>query len=150
MKITDIFYPSLIKMNLNASSKEEVINELAELIDENGFLFDKDHYIKEVIKREALGSTGVGMGVAIPHGKSRFVKEACVAFGKSQKGINFGSSDGSLAHLIFLIAVPEDTDNQHLKILATLSRMLIHQEFREDLLQTNSLEEVMQVINSHK
>ena len=150
MKITEILHPNLIKMTLNASSKEEVIKELADLLEENGFLLNKDEYINEVFHREALGSTGVGMGGAIPHGKSTAVKEASVAFGKSIPGVNFGSADHSLAHLIFLIAVPENSDQQHLKILATLSRMLIHQEFRERLFRAKTVEEVLRAIESRK
>ncbi|HHW13187.1 MAG TPA: PTS transporter subunit EIIA [Firmicutes bacterium] len=146
MKVGDLLNSQLINLELKATSKEEAINELAALMAAGGYLHDVDEYIAAVMEREAIGSTGVGMGVAIPHGKSKAVREACVAFGKSEPGVDFSGPDGP-AHLIFLIAVPENADNQHLKILANLSRMLIHEEVRSKLKQATSHEEVLNALN---
>lgn len=142
MEIGDLLRPELITLELKAAAKAEVIRELAALMAAAGFLDDVEAYIAAVMEREAIGSTGVGMGVAIPHGKVKAVRAACVAFGKSTPGVDFGGPDGP-AHLIFLIAVPENADNHHLKILAKLSRMLIHEEVRAKLAQATSEEEVL-------
>ena len=148
MKVGDLLHSQLINLELKATSKTEAIGELAALMAAGGFLNDVQEYIAAVMEREAIGSTGVGMGVAIPHGKSKAVCEACVAFGKSVPGVDFNGPDGP-AHLIFLIAVPENADNHHLKILAKLSRMLIHEEVRTQLEQATSKEEVLNALNSH-
>ena len=147
MKVGDLLQPQLINLELKATSKAEAIGELASLMANAGFLDDAQAYIGAVMEREAVGSTGVGMGVAIPHGKSKAVLEACVAFGKSESGVDFNGPDGP-AHLIFLIAVPENADNHHLKILAKLSRMLIHEEVRTQLKQATSSVEVLNTLNS--
>lgn len=135
-------------MNLRASTKDEVIRELAGVLDRAGKLNSLEEYIVAVYEREALGSTGVGMGVAIPHGKSAAVREPAVAFGKSVGGVDFQSIDGTPAHLIFMIAVPASADNQHLRILANLSRMLIHEDFRKGLMEAGSPEDVFLAIQA--
>ena len=148
MEVSDLLHPQLINLEIKATAKAEAINELAALMAANGYLYDQEKYIAAVMQREALGSTGVGMGVAIPHGKTEAVRKACVAFGKSEPGVDFQGPDGP-AHLIFLIAVPENADNQHLKILATLSRMLIHEEVRNQLKRATSTEEVLHALSRH-
>ncbi len=145
MKAIDLLHPELIKMPMTAATKKDAIYELADLMTVNGYLNNQGEYLAEVFKRETLGSTGVGMGIAIPHGKSKAVKEACVAFGYSEQGIDFQASDGP-AHLIFLIAVPENANNQHLKILAQLSRRLMHQKVRDKLEQATTAQEVLQAL----
>lgn len=148
--ITDLLQVELIKLNLKSESKEDAIAELSTLMDQNGFLSNRELYFQAVIERESLGSTGLGMGIAIPHGKSDAVKKTCVALGKSKQGIDFKGADGSLAHLIFLIAVPNSAaDNDHLKILAQLSRMLMHQDFREALCQADSEQAILEIIRNH-
>ncbi|MEW6106860.1 MAG: fructose PTS transporter subunit IIA [Bacillota bacterium] len=148
MRIQDLLSTDLICMNLRASTKDEVIRELAGVLDRAGKLNSLEEYIVAVYEREALGSTGVGMGVAIPHGKSAAVREPAVAFGKSVGGVDFQSIDGTPAHLIFMIAVPASADNQHLRILAILSRMLIHEDFRKGLMEAGSPEDVFLAIQA--
>lgn len=148
MRIQDLLSTDLICMNLRASTKDEVIRELAGVLDRAGKLNSLEEYIAAVYEREALGSTGVGLGVAIPHGKSAAVREPAVAFGKSAEGVDFQSVDGTPAHLVFMIAVPDSADNEHLRILATLSRMLIHEEFRKALMEAGSPEEILRVIQA--
>lgn len=145
----DLLHPELIKIPMTASTKKDAIRELADLMAANGYLNNQDEYLMEVYKREALGSTGVGMSIAIPHGKSKAVNEPCVAYGYSEPGIDFQASDGP-AHLIFLIAVPEKADNQHLKILAQLSRRLMHQEVREELRKAATAQEVLQALGERE
>lgn len=148
--ITDLMQKELITLNLKSDSKEAAIIELSTLMEQGGFLNNRDLYLQAVMERENMGSTGLGMGIAIPHGKSDAVKRACVAFGKSKQGIDFKGADGSLAHLLFLIAVPKSAAaNDHLKILAQLSRMLMHEDFREALYQTDSEQGIIDIIHQY-
>lgn len=138
---------NLIELNLESNNRIEVIEYMADLINKNGRLSEKEKYIKEVLAREELSSTGVGFGVGIPHGKSDAVKIPTVAFGRSKEGIEWNSLDGELVHMVFLLAVPEEAaSNQHLKILAALSRKLMSDEFRKLLLDTEDKEAVMNVL----
>lgn len=138
---------NLIELNLESNNRIEVIEYMADLINKNGRLNEKEKYIKEVLKREELSSTGVGFGVGIPHGKSDAVKIPTVAFGRSKEGIEWNSLDGEPVHMVFLLAVPEEAaSNQHLKILAALSRKLMSDEFRKLLLDTEDKEAIMKVL----
>src|SRR5699024_4849458 len=89
---------------------------------------------KAVLKREKEGTTGIGMGVAIPHGKSKTVQQPTLVFGKSKGGIEYDSLDGNPVYLMFLIAVPENSSDEHLKILSHLSRKLMREEIRNQLM----------------
>jgi len=146
MNITEILNVNLIKLELNSKTKEDVITEMATILDENGKLLDKNIYIKAVKDREKEFSTGIGMGIAIPHGKSSGVKEAALVFGRSANGIDYQSMDDELAHLFFLIAVPEESSDEHLKILSQLSRKLMHKDLRESLMKATSPEEVITLL----
>ena len=146
MNITEILSVSLIKLELTSKTKEDVINEMAKMLDEDGKLLDKDKYIKAVKDREKEFSTGIGMGIAIPHGKSSGVKEASLVFGRSTGGIDYQSMDDELAHVFFLIAVPEESSDEHLKILSQISRKLMHKELRASLMKASSAEEIITLL----
>ena len=146
MNITEILSANLIKLKLTSKTKEDVINEMASILDENGKLIDKDKYIKAVKDREKEFSTGIGMGIAIPHGKSSGVKEASLVFGRSVDGIDYQSMDDELAHIFFLIAVPEESSDEHLKILSQLSRKLMHKDLRESLMKATSAGQVITLL----
>lgn len=147
MDISEVLKPQLMNFELKAREKREAIEELARLMYEEGYIADMDTYIKAVMDREETYSTGIGMGVGIPHGKSSAVKQAVVAFGRSKEGIEFESMDGKPVFLIFLIAVPEDSNNEHLNILSMLSRSLMHEEVRNALLSAKTPEEVLKAFN---
>ena len=147
MNITELLNVNLIKLELNSKSKEEVITEMAKMLDENGKLLDTEKYIKAVLGREKEFSTGIGMGIAIPHGKSSGVKEPALVFGRSTGGIDYQSMDDKPAHLFFLIAVPEESSNEHLKILSQISRKLMHKELRDSLMNANSPEEIITLLD---
>jgi PTS system nitrogen regulatory IIA component len=147
MNITELLSVNLIKMELNSKTKEDVIIEMATMLDENGKLLDKNKYIKAVTDREKEFSTGIGMGIAIPHGKSSGVKEAALVFGRSVDGIDYQSMDDELAHIFFLIAVPEESSNEHLKILSQISRKLMHKELRDSLMNANTPEEIITLLD---
>ncbi|KHF29275.1 PTS system mannose-specific EIIBCA component [Anoxybacillus sp. BCO1] len=113
-------------MYIEGTTKDEIMAEMIEMIDRAGMLFDKEEYKESLYRREKEGSTGIGFGIAIPHGKSTAVRQTCVAFGVKRNGVDWDSLDGEKAKLIFMIAVPEEhAGNEHLKILQLLSRKLI-------------------------
>ncbi|WP_432666878.1 fructose PTS transporter subunit IIA [Wukongibacter baidiensis] len=144
-KIIDI---NLIDLNLNCISIEEVIEAMAELMDRCGRLNDKEAYIKAVMERERLSSTGIGFGIGIPHGKSNAVKVPSLALGRIKQGIEWQSLDGEPVNIVFLIAVPQESSNQHLKILASLSRKLMDKGFIKQLKETDDEELLINVIES--
>ena len=146
MNITELLSVNTIKLELTSKTKDDVIKEMANILDEDGKLLDKDKYIKAVTDREKEFSTGIGMGIAIPHGKSSGVKEASLVFGRSSDGIDYKSMDDELAHIFFLIAVPEESSDEHLKILAQISRKLMHKQLRESLMKASSPEEVIALL----
>ena len=115
--------------------KEEVIRELVELLVRAGSIKEKDSHklVQILMKRESLGSTGIGQGVAIPHGKSDCVTKLVAAFGVSPTGVNFDSLDGEPVTLFFLLVAPEDSAGPHLKALARISRLLKDKHFRDSL-----------------
>lgn len=146
MNITEIMSKDLIKLELEANNKQDAIRELAEIIDKTGNLNNKEEYIHAVLEREKVFSTGIGMGIAIPHGKTNAVKKPTLAFGRSLKGIDYESMDGTPAKLFFLIAVPEDSNDEHLRLLAQISRKLMHEELRQSLLSASTAEEILKLL----
>ncbi len=147
MNITELISKEQICMDIKSNTKEDAILELVEALDKSGNLCDKKVYLCDVLKREGEISTGIGNEIAIPHGKSKGVKKASLAFGVSKKGIDFQSYDEKLVHLIFLIAVPENSNDLHLRVLSQLSRKLMHEEFREKLKNANTSDEVLLILN---
>lgn len=145
MATKDMFSKDRVSFNLKATSKDEAINELIQILYEDGKIIDKEKFRQAVLKREEEFSTGIGMGIAIPHGKSNAVKEASIAFGRSNKGVDYESMDDKPAHLFFLIAVPEESSDVHLKALSEISRKLMHTETRENLFKVESFEEFIKV-----
>ena len=124
-----------VSTDLKSQQKEGVIQELVALLVKTGCVKDKDvqKLTQILLKRESLGSTGIGQGVAIPHGKSDCVTKLVGAFGVSRAGINFESLDGEPVHLFFLLVAPEDSAGPHLKALARISRLLKDKHFRDSL-----------------
>ncbi len=145
MNTKDMFSKERVKFNLTSSSKMEVIEELIDILIQDGKILDKEEFKRAVLKREEEFSTGIGMGIAIPHGKSKAVKEASIAFGRSTDGIEYESMDDKPAHLLFLIAVPEESSDLHLRALSEISRKLMHADIRENLLKCNNFEEFIKI-----
>ena len=148
MKIMEFLNERAIGCDLKAQTKDGIINELVELLVRAGEVKEKDvHDIIAILKnREALGSTGIGQGVAIPHGKSNAVSHLIGAFGVSRAGVDFGSLDGAPAHLFFLLMAPEDSAGPHLKALARISRLLKDRHFREGLKQARDEKTVLKIL----
>lgn len=131
----------MIVLDMEAETKEEVIQKLAELIEKQGKLENLDEYIAQVHKREEEYPTSVGFDVSIPHGKCNAVNCAAVAFARLKKPVKW--SDEEQAKYVFLLAVPEkEAGNTHLQVLAQLSRKIMRDEFREKLEQCNCIEEI--------
>jgi fructose PTS system EIIBC or EIIC component len=147
MKITELLTKDTILLNINGSKKEEAIDQLVEKLYSSGKITDRSEYKNAILKREDQSTTGIGEGIAIPHAKTKAVKEAAIVFGKSISGVNYESLDGKPAHLFFMIAAPEGANNTHLEALARLSGMLMKAEVRYELLKATSPDEVLEVIN---
>ncbi len=148
MKITDFLREKAITVNLAAADKEGVIRELVHLLVKAGEIkpADEEKLTPILLAREALGSTGIGQGVGIPHGKSNCVKELIAAFGLSKRGVNFDSLDGEPAHIFFLLVAPEDSAGPHLKALARISRLLKDRFFRESLKEAKDEKQILRII----
>lgn len=139
-----------IILDCELKNKEEIIRYLASVALSTNRIIETEPYIQAVLHRESEFSTGVGYGVAIPHGKSIVVKEAFVLFCKVNQ-VDWKSLDDTLVNMIFMIGVPEqDTTNEHLKILALLSRKLMKEEFRLALFNSNTKEEVLSIFKQYE
>ncbi|AFK85377.1 MULTISPECIES: PTS sugar transporter subunit IIA [Thermoanaerobacterium] len=148
--IEEILDKDMMIFDLKSKDKLSVLKELIRPLAEKGAIEDEGKFLEVVLKREEEYSTGIGMGVAIPHGKSNLVKKASLVFGKSKDGIDYNSMDGKPAYLFFLIAAPEDSDNLHLKILAKLSRSLMHEEVRDELNKAETYEDVINAFKKYE
>ena len=135
MKISEFLNPKAVSADLKSSSKEEIIDELVGLLINSGSVDKKykSKVIEVLMAREALGSTAIGQGIAIPHGKSDCTKKIVGCLGVSKKGINFDSLDGEPAYIFFLLLAPIDSAGPHLKALARISRLLKDKYVRENL-----------------
>lgn len=135
MKITEFLTSKAISADLQSDTKEGVINELVGVLIESG-AFDKKYkakVIETLMAREALGSTAIGQGIAIPHGKCDCVKKLVGCLGISKKGINFDSLDGEPAYIFFMLVAPVDSAGPHLKALARISKLLKDKFVRDSL-----------------
>lgn len=147
MKITDLLSKDAIKLNGIANSKQDAIDKLVDLMAKNGNLTDKEKYTQVVLKREEEGSTGIGEGIAIPHGKTDAVSKPGLSAMVINDGVEFDSLDGQPAKLLFLIAAPNTKDNVHLDVLSRLSTLLMDTEFRKSLMEAKTPEEFLRYID---
>lgn len=147
MKIIDLLSKDAIKLNGIANSKQDAINKLVDLMAKNGNLTDKEKYTQVVLKREEEGSTGIGEGIAIPHGKTDAVSKPGLSAMVINDGVEFDSLDGQPAKLLFLIAAPNTKDNVHLDVLSRLSTLLMDTEFRKSLMEAKTPEEFLRCID---
>jgi nitrogen PTS system EIIA component len=146
MKISDLLVDGLIIDELGGTTKMEVLREFSALLQDRGKVSDKEGLTRVLVAREALGSTGIGDGVAIPHGKMKGLKELVLAFGRSTDGVDFDSLDGQPAHLFFMLLAPEDAPGEHLKALARISRLMKNRELRESLMSADDVTEIRRII----
>lgn len=147
MKISDFISPESVKLELSATNREDALEELVSLFN----LDEKNHsmLLKMLKKRERLGSTGVGKGVAIPHGRSLVITRLMIACARSSKGIEFDSIDGEPVHMIFVIvAPPQEISNLYLPVLGKIAEMLKHPENLEILQACGTIDEFLMALET--
>ena len=147
MKITDLLKEQAIELNAKVSSKKQAIDKMVELMTRNGNINDKEKYLQTVLKREEEGTTGIGEGIAIPHGKTDAVSRPGLSAMVVPDGVEFNSLDGQPVKLLFLIAAPNSKDNVHLDVLSRLSTLLMDTEFRKALLNAKTPKEFLMCID---
>jgi PTS system nitrogen regulatory IIA component len=146
MKLSEIIDEENIVPELQAKDKKGVLEELAHVLSSHEPSINKSDLVKVLLERERLGSTGIGDGVAIPHGKMNGVKNPIISFGRSRKGLDFDSMDGQPAHLFFLLVAPENSAGLHLKALAKIAKLLKSSAFRKKLIEADSRGDIYQAI----
>ncbi len=146
MKILDILNEDCIIPELRSQNKRGVLEELTGALLNFKANLDKEALVEVLLERERLGSTGIGDGIAIPHGKIQDLDELILSFGRSTRGIEFDSMDGRPTHLFFLLIAPENSAGIHLRALAKISRLLKSAHFRQRLMEAGNREGIFQVI----
>ena len=148
MKISEFLNPKAVSSDLKSTTKAEIIEELVGLLINAGSVDKKykSKVIEVLMAREALGSTAIGQGIAIPHGKCDCTKKIIGCLGVSKKGINFDSLDGELAYIFFLLLAPIDSAGPHLKALARISRLLKDKYVRENLKSVKDDKHMLKIV----
>jgi len=146
MKVLEFLDLDAVSVDLKSPTKREAVGELCQLLESNTKIKDAKSVLLSLMAREKLGSTGIGQGVAIPHGKSESVDKLVAALGISKKGVDFEALDGEPVHLIFLLVAPPDSAAVHLKALARISRLLKDKFFRQALREAKSTDEIKRII----
>ena len=144
--LKDVITLDCINIDLKGQTKSEIIDEMVDILYNNGKLNDREEYKKEILKREAQSSTGMEEGIAIPHGKTDAVKIPTVAIGISKKGVDYESLDGKPSHLFFMIAAPANSNNSHIELLSKITTLLLEDDIREALVNAKSKEEVLDIL----
>lgn len=145
----DLIQKEAVLLNLEAADQDQTLNRLADALQGAGFLADKDAFVASVKDREKHASTAIGFGVAIPHGKSSGVKKAGIGFARLAQPVEWNSLDGKPVSIIILLAIPqEEAGKEHLRILASVSKQLIHESFRKQLLEAKTEEEIVGILES--
>ena len=147
MRITDLLSEKAIELNVKAKDKNDIINKMAELMLKTGRITDVNKYKELVFKREEEGSTGVGEGIAIPHGKGNCVTEPGLVAMVVPEGVEYNALDGKPVNLLFMIAAPDTNSNLHLDVLSRLSTMLMDADFKNKLISAKSKKEFLEIIN---
>ncbi len=145
MKILDVLQKEAVVINLKSSDKPGVLNELVAPVAKISNT-SHEEMVKVLMERERLGSTGIGGGIGIPHGKLKNLEKLALGFGLSRTGVDFESMDGRSTHLFFLLITPENSTDLHLKLLARISRLLKKETFKALLLKASSADEVIDII----
>jgi fructose-specific phosphotransferase system IIA component len=146
MRLTEILTTDLILYPVKATTKEEVISRLIDVLVKNGKLTEPEEAKSAVIKREEVMTTGVGKGVALPHGKYAHTEEVLISFGISKEGVNFDAIDSQPVYIFVLLLTPEKYPGKHLKLLSKFSRMLNIAECREELLAADTAAEIAEIL----
>lgn len=146
MKITEMLRREFVLEDLIAQNKHDALAELAGAFAKGKIKVNPEAMLHVLLERERLGSTGIGDGIAIPHGKVPGLDEMVVSFGRSREGIEFEAMDGKPVHLFFLLMAPDHSAGHHLKALAKISRMLKDPNFRKNLINAKMHEDLFRII----
>ncbi|MGD0784673.1 MAG: PTS sugar transporter subunit IIA [Sedimentisphaerales bacterium] len=147
MVLTQILRPECVKVPLIGTDRDSVIKELVDLLDSNKLLTDKKEVLQSVFSRENTRSTGIGLGIAIPHGKCKGVRELVMAMGVSPRGIDFQSIDGKPVYIFVLLVSPIDKTGPHIQALARISRLMLDEDFKNKLQSAASAEQLYNLIS---
>jgi len=145
MKILDFLSPERIIPNMKSRDKKGVIDELAEAI-ANTTSAENAEIAKVLLEREQLGSTGIGDGIAIPHGRLSSIDSIVMGFGSSEQGIEYDSIDNNPVNIFFLLLTPENSTGGHLRVLAQISKLLKNKQFKTNLTNAKSKQEVIEIV----
>jgi PTS system nitrogen regulatory IIA component len=148
MHLSELLNTSLVTSELQARSRDEAIRELAGVLAKESGQLQQEEIVRVVLEREALASTGIGEGIAIPHGSLSTINGLLGAMGRSTPGIDFQSVDSRPAHLIFLLVVPRSQPGVHLKTLANITKVLKNDGYREQLLQAPDAKAIMDALRA--
>ncbi|MCJ7692693.1 MAG: PTS sugar transporter subunit IIA [Sedimentisphaerales bacterium] len=147
MNLTKILQSSCVRVPLKGKDKKGIITELVDVLAENGLLLDRDAVLEAVLMREQTRSTGIGSGIAIPHGKCGAVKELVMAIGIASEPIDFESVDGKGVMIVLLLVSPSDQTGPHIQALAKISRLMLDDKFKESLEKAGNSEEAYELIS---
>ncbi len=145
MKITDVLDKEAILADLKAQNKKGILEELVAPVAVIANV-NQEALVKVLMERERLGSTGIGGGIGIPHGKMKNLESLVLGFGLSRRGVDFESLDGRPTHIFFLLITPENSTGLHLKLLARISRILKNEPFKDRLLNASDRDEILDII----
>ncbi|PRX30375.1 fructose-specific phosphotransferase system IIA component [Orenia metallireducens] len=150
MQLSTLLKPEMIKLDLIASDKEMVLKEMVGVLYQGGKIKSEDNFYDKVLAREAETTTGMGRGIAIPHGKSDEVKELSLALGICKEGMDFKSIDGQPVYIIFMVADFAGTSPEYLKLLSKISFLVRKDEFREALLTAETSQNALDIIKRYE
>jgi len=148
MILTQILEPACIRVPLQGKNKEAIITELVDVLNAGGSLQDRDSVLQAVLAREQLRSTGIGSGIAIPHGKCKGVRDLVMAMGISHQGVDFQSIDEKPVYIVVLLASPLDKTGPHIQALARISRLMLDEDFKNKIQHSTSAQELYDLIGS--
>lgn len=150
MMLTRILQPTCVKVPLAGTDKDAVITELVDILDESGLLQSRQNALDAVFAREKTRSTGIGSGIAIPHGKCAAVRELVMALGIAHQPIDFDSVDGKPVSIVILLVSPLDKTGPHIQALARISRLMLDNEFKNNLEKAPSAQAAYQLLSDRE
>lgn len=148
MKLMDFLISDAIESDMRSATKADAIRELTALLKKAGAIVDERAVAEVILEREELGTTGIGEGIAVPHGKSDTVDKLVAAFGRSERGVDFGALDNQPVHLLFLLVAPTNTAGPYLMALARISRLLKNRGFRRSLMDAEDKAELLAMLEA--
>lgn len=146
MNIVELLNSKSVEAEIKSTTKDNVLAEMTDVLLRSEPTLNRNEVLAVLRERERLGSTGIGEGVAIPHGKLKNIDQLTLSFGRSKAGVEFDSMDGKPAHLFFLLLAPENSISIHLKTLARISKLLKDQDVRQQLLTADTAEDIYRII----